>query len=98
MATKADIQRHIAGKLRKSLETRRLTGPFVESAVLEHITLSDWSSIAIWVQANDFNAIGKHITQIVRSEINNNAMQEAAVIVADDTVSLAEYAKIENLP
>lgn len=98
MATKADIQRHIAAKLRRTQETQRLTGDFVETAVLENITPADWASIAGWIQNNNFVAIGRHVSAIVRAQISSEANRKAAVILADDSVSLVEYAEIEDLP
>lgn len=97
MATKAEVQRHIADKLRRLQETRKLTGSFVELSVIENITPGDWASIAGWIQDNNFQAIGKHISQLVRTQIASNAMREAAVILADDVLSLDEYAQVEDL-
>lgn len=97
MATKGEVQRHIADKLRRLQETERLTGDFVEASVLENITANDWGVIAGWIQSNNFQAIGKHVSGIVRSQIASNAMREAAIILADDVVDIDEYAKIEGL-
>lgn len=98
MATKQQIERHIADKLRIIEETEKLTGAFVETAVLENIGVNDWNSIAGWIKANNFVAIGRHITSIVKGEISTDADQEAADILADDLLTLDEYARTEGLP
>lgn len=97
MATKREIQDHIAAKLILQ-DRRRLTGPFVEAAVLENITPGDWNAIAGGVASNNFAAIGKVIVRLIELQITADAQAEAATIVADDTVSFDEYSRIEGLP
>jgi hypothetical protein len=97
MASKAQIQAHIAQKLVQQ-DKQKLTGPFVESAVLDNITQGDWNAIAGWLQANNFNAIGTRLGQIVESQVATDADAEAAGILLDDSLSLDEYSRVEGLP
>ena len=96
MATKAEIQTHIAKKLRKEFDDN-LTGAYVRDSVAEQITINDWNSIATWLQARDFTSVGNHIAGLVRATIVSDADSDAAAILADDVVDLAEYARIEGL-
>ncbi len=97
MATKAEVQAHIAKKLRGGVEDD-LTGAYVRNSISAQISINDWNSIATWLQARDFEAIGKHLGGMVRSTIVSDANAEAAIILADDVVDLEEYARIEGLP
>ena len=98
MANKQQIEKHIADKLRILEETEKLTGAFVETAVLENIGPNDWNSVAAWIKANNYSAIGRHITSIVKAQVSSGADQEAATILVDDVLTLDEYARTEGLP
>jgi hypothetical protein len=98
MATKQQIERHIADKLRVIDEDQKLTGAQVEAAVLDTIGPSDWNSIANWIKSNNFSAIGQHIDGLVKAEISVSADQEAAAMLVDDVLTLDEYARTEDLP
>ncbi len=98
MASKQQIEQHIADKLRILEETQKLTGTFVEAAVLDNIGPNDWNSIAAWIKSNNFDKIGQHIVSIVKAEIAIDADQEATDILADNVLTLDEYARTEGLP
>ena len=98
MANKQQIESHIAAKLRVLEETQKLTGTFVEAAVLDNIGPNDWNSIAAWIKNNNFDKIGQHIVSIVKAEIAIDADQEATDILADNVLTLDEYARTEGLP
>ena len=57
MANKQQVEKHVADKLRVLEETEKLTGAFVETAVIENITPGNWSSIAAAIKANNFAAM-----------------------------------------
>ena len=97
MATKAEIQADIAKKLRKEFDDN-LTGAYVRDSLAEQITINDWNAIATWLQDREFKSIGKHIGGLVRITIVSDADSDAAAILVDDSVDLAEYARIEGLP
>lgn len=97
MATKAEVQDHIAKKLRDDVEDS-ITGAYVRDSLVEQISINDWNSIATWLKQRDFEAIGKHLGGLVRNTIVTDADAEAATILADDVVDIPEYARIEGLP
>lgn len=97
MATKAEVQAHIAKKLRDDVEND-IDGTYVRDSLVEQISINDWNSIATWMKARDFEAIGKHLGGLVRNTVVSDADSEAASILADDVVDLVEYARIEGLP
>ena len=97
MATKAEVEAHISKKLRADKKTT-LTGAYVQSAVTTNITTNDWDAIATALMANNFAAAGKRLGQIVRVQVNADSDAEAATYLADNTLSIAEYAEIEGLP
>ena len=96
MATKAEIQAHIAKKLRDDVEAA-MTGAYVRDSLVEQVSINDWNSIAVWLKARDFEAIGKHIGGLVRISVVGDADSEAALILSDDLIDLDEYARIEGL-
>jgi hypothetical protein len=97
MATKVEVQADIAKKLRSEVEAE-LSGTYVRDSISAQITINDWNSIATWMQARDFAAIGKHLSLMVRNTIVSDADAEAAVILQDNVVDLEEYARIEGMP
>ena len=97
MATKAEIQAHIAKNLRKDVESN-MDGAYVRDSLTEQITINDWNSIATWLQERNFKSIGKHIGTLVRNTVVSDADSEAAQILADNLLTLDEYARAEGLP
>jgi hypothetical protein len=96
MATKAEIQAHIAKKLRDDV-ANAMTGAYVRDSLVEQVSIDDWNSIAQWLKDRNFEAIGQHIGALVRNTVVTDADSEAASILSDDVVDLTEYARIEGL-
>ena len=97
MATKAEVQAHIAKKLRSDVEAK-ITGTYVRDSLVGQISINDWNAIATWMQQRDFEAIGKHLGGLVRNTVVSDADAEAATILSDDVVDIQEYARIEGMP
>ena len=96
MATKEEIQGHIAKKLIGIYE-EEFDGAYVRDAIVADINASDWNAIADWLHRRRFDLIGLHLSQKVRNKILADANAEAQTMVADDALSLAEYARSEKL-
>ena len=97
MATKAEVGAHIAQKLRADVE-QSIDGAYVRDSLVEQISINDWNSIATWMKARDFEAVGKHLSGLVRNTVVSDANSEAASILSDDVIDIDEYARIEGLP
>jgi hypothetical protein len=96
MATKPEIQAHIAKKLRADVESN-IDGAYVRDSLTEQITINDWNAIATWLLDKDFKSIGKHIGTLVRNTVVSDADSEATQVLADNLLTLDEYARTEGL-
>ena len=96
MATKEEIQSHIAKKL-IGLYEEEFDGTYVRDAIVSDISASDWNAIADWLHARLFDRIGRHLGHKVKNKILADANTEAQAMVANDALSLAEYARSEKL-
>jgi len=97
MATKEEVEAHVSKKLRADVESN-IDGKYVRDSLVEQININDWNSIATWMKARDFAAIGKHISGLVRTTVVTDADSEAAQMWADDVLSVDEYARTEGMP
>lgn len=99
MATKADVQAHIKQKLIKTkVEEIGSNGAYVKDAVAGNISNADFDAIAGWLQQRDYEKIGRFIGTLVRDKVLEDADTEAASMLADDQLSIVEYARLERMP
>lgn len=97
MATKVEVTEHVARKLRQVYKAE-LNGSYVQTAMAGSMDAAAWEQIATYLKSNSLAAIGQMVKDRVVTKLLTDVDVEAGIMLVDDNLSLAEYARTEQLP
>lgn len=91
MATVDEVKELISRRVQNKTV---IDGPLVRDAVAGNVGLSDWNSVAGWINSNDSHAFMEWIKTKVNDETKSRADVEADTIYADQSLSHSEIERL----